>query len=89
MKGLPKLEHFEQQNEVVLFIVVQLLSHVWLFATPRTAARQASLSIISQSLLQLMSVQLVMSSNYLILCGLLLLPSIFASIRVFPISQLF
>ena len=52
--------------------------------TPRTAARQASLSIISPSLLQLMSVQLVMSSNYLILCcPLLLLPSIFSSIRVF------
>ena len=60
------------------------VTQFWLLATPRTAARQASLSIISQSLLQLMSVQLVMSSNYLILCcPLLLLPSILPSIRVF------
>ena len=64
---------------------VQLLSFVWLFATPWTAARQASLSITSyQSLLKLMSIESVMPSNYLILCcPLLLLPSIFASIRVF------
>ena len=66
-------------------VVVQLLSHVWLFATPRTAARQASLSFtISWSLLKLMSIELVMPSNHLILCcPLLLLPSIFSSIRVF------
>ena len=64
---------------------VQSLSHVQLFATPWTAAHQASLSIInSQSLLKLMSVELVMPSNRLILCHPLLLPpSIFASIRVF------
>ena len=63
--------------------VVQLLSHVWLFATPWTAARQAFLSI-SQSLLKLMSIELVMPSNHLILCRpLLLLPSTFPSIRVF------
>ena len=56
----------------------------YLFATPWTAARQASLSITnSQSLLKLMSVELVMPSNHLILCHLLLLPSIFPSIRVF------
>ena len=68
-----------------LFVVVQLLSHVQLFATPWTAACQASLSItISQSLLKLMSVQSVMPSNNLLLrCPLLLLPSIFPSIRVF------
>ena len=62
----------------------QLLSSFRLFATPRTAARQASLSITnSQSLLQLMSLELVMPSNHLILCRpLLLLPSIFPSIRV-------
>ena len=64
---------------------VQSLSHVWLFATPRTAACQASLSITnSQSSLKLMSIESVMPSNHLILCHLLLLlPSIFPSIRVF------
>ena len=60
-------------------------SVMWLFATPWTAARQASLSIInSRSLLKLMSIALVMPSNHLILCHpLLLLPSIFLIIRVF------
>ena len=64
---------------------VQLLSCVWLFETPWTAARQASLSITnSQSLLKLMSTESVMLSNHLILCHPLLLPpSIFPSIRVF------
>ena len=64
---------------------VQLLSHVQLFVTPWTAAHQASLSITnSQSLLKLMSIELVMSSNHLILCHpLLLLPSVFPSSRVF------
>ena len=64
---------------------VQSLSHVWLFATPWTAAHQASLSITSSwSLFKLMSVESVMTSNHLILCRpLLLLPSIFPSIRVF------
>ena len=64
---------------------VQSLSPVRLFATPWTAARQASLSITnSQSLLKLMSVKSVMPSNHLILCRPLLLPpSIFPSIRVF------
>ena len=64
---------------------VQLLSRVRLFATPWTAARQTSLSITSsQSLLRLMSIKLVMPSNHLILCRpLLLLTSIFPSIRVF------
>ena len=67
------------------FSSVQLLSHVWLFLTPWTAACQASLSFtISQSLLTLMSVESVMPFNHLILCHpLLLLPSIFPSIRVF------
>ena len=61
-----------------------VLSPVWLFATPWTAAQQASLSITnSQSLLKLMSIKLVMPSNHLILCHPLLLPSIFPSIRVF------
>ena len=68
-----------------LLSLVQSLSHVWLFATPWTAACQASLSITnSQSLLKLMSIELVMPSNHLIFCHpLLLLPSIFPSIRVF------
>ena len=67
-------------------VVVQLLSCVRLFATPWTAALQASLSFtISQRLLKLMSIELVMPSNHLIFCRpLLLLPSIFPSIRVFP-----
>ena len=67
-------------------VVVQLLSCVWLFVTPWTAACQASLSFtISQSLLKLMSIELVMPSNHLILCHpLLLLPSIFPCSRVFP-----
>ena len=66
-------------------IVVQLPSLVLLYATPQTAARQASLSLTtSQSLLKFMSIESVMPSNHLILCHpLLLLPSVFASIRVF------
>ena len=70
---------------MLLFSPVQLLSGVWFFATPWTAAPQASLSITdSRSLLRLMSIQSVMPSNYLILCcPLLLLPSVFPSIRVF------
>ena len=66
-------------------VVVQSPSHVRLFATPWTAAHQASLSIInSRSLLKLMSLESVMPSNYLILCHPLLLPpSIFPSIMVF------
>ena len=65
--------------------VVQSLSPVWLFATPRTAACQASLSITNPlNLLKLMSVESVMPSNHLVLCRpLLLLPSIFPSIRIF------
>ena len=64
---------------------VQLLSHVWFFATPWTVACQASLSITnSQNSLKLMSIESVMPSNPLILCHpLLLLPSISSSIRVF------
>ena len=64
---------------------VQWLSCVRLFATPWTAARQASLSITnSQSLFTLVSIESVMPSNHLILCqSLLLLPSIFPSIRIF------
>ena len=71
--------------EIIFSESVQSLSHVRLFATPWTAACQASLSITnSQSLPKLMSIELAMPSNHLILCRpLLLLPSIFPSIRAF------
>ena len=70
---------------VCLFSSVQPLSCIQLFVTPWTAARQASLSITnSQSLLKVMSIKSVVPSNHLILCRpLLLLPSIFPSIKVF------
>ena len=66
-------------------IVVQLLSCIWFFATPWTAACQVSLSFtISQSVLRFVSIESVMLSNHLILCHpFLLLPSIFPNIRVF------
>ena len=65
-------------------VLVQLLSRVQLFATPWTAACQASLFFtISVSLVKLICIELVMPSNHLILCCPLLLPSIFPSIRVF------
>ena len=66
-------------------ICIQSLGHVWLFATPWTAAHQAFLSItISWSLLRLMYIVLVMPINHLVLCHpLFLLPSIFPSTRVF------
>ena len=72
-------------HTVLQFSSVQSLSHVRLFVTPWTAARQASLSTTSsQSLLKSMSIESVMPSNHLILCHpLLLLPSIFSTIRVF------
>ena len=84
---------FREKYPWHLYGTVQLssLSPVWLFATSWTAARQASLSITnSWSLPKLMFIELVMPSNRLILCcPLLLLPSIFPSIRVFKMSQLF
>ena len=65
-------------------VVVQLLSPVWLFVNPWTAACKVSLSFtISQSLLKLLSIESVMPSNCHILCHPLLLPSIFSSIRAF------
>ena len=72
----------ERQNTIV---VIQSLSHVWLSVTPQTAVHQASLSsTICQSLLKFMSTESMMLCNHLILCcPLLLLPSIFPSIRVF------
>ena len=74
-----------QPNIVVQFISVLLLNRVRLFVTPWTAACQASLSITnSQNSLRLTSIESVIPSNHLILCHLLLLlPSIFPSIRVF------
>ena len=68
-------------------VVVQLFSHVRLFATPWTAAHQASLSFtISQSLLKLMSIELVIPSNHPTLCHpFLLLLSIFPSIKAFSV----
>ena len=83
-------EHKTLQFSSVMFSSVQF-SHVRLFATPWTAARQAFLSFTnSQSLLKLMPIELVMPSNHLILCHpLLLLPSIFPSIRVFSSESVF
>ena len=83
-----KLSEKESKKPILFkirFSSVQSLSCVQLFATPWTAAHQASLSITnSQSLLKLMSIESVMPSNHLILClPLLLQPSIFPSIRVF------
>ena len=68
-----------------ILVIVQLLSHAQLFATPWTAAHQASLSFaIFQSLLKLMCIESVMPSNHLVLYrSLLLLPSIFPSTRIF------
>ena len=73
-------------RESCYFSSVQSLSQVWLFATPWTAARQASLSITNyRSAPKLLSIESVMPSNHLIFCcPLLLLPSILPSIRVFP-----
>ena len=68
----------------IIVVVVQLLGWVQLFATPWTAAHQASLSFtISQSLLKFISIESVMPSSHLILCRPLLLPSSFLSMRVF------
>ena len=80
---LPQDRHLNQQRSS-FFSSVQLLSHVWLFATPWTVARQASLSITNSRDL-FMSIESVMPSNQLILCRPLPLPpSIFPTISVFP-----
>ena len=89
-----KLMHFQLPSHFLLLLVnfgmlqfssVQSLSHVWLFVTPWTAECQASLFFTnSQSLLKLMSIELVMPSSHLILCHpFTFLPSISSSIRVF------
>ena len=82
---LTTLNSLVWSNTQTAFSSVQSLSCVRLFVTPWTAARQASLSITnSRSLLKPMSIESVMPPNHLILCRpLLLLPSIFRSIRVF------
>ena len=82
IQGLPT---FFKMIKVIMFSSVQSLSHVRLFVTPWTAAHQSSLSITnSRSLFKPMSIESVMPSNNLILChSLLLLPSIFHSIRLF------
>ena len=75
----------------VLFVVVQLLSRVRLFATPWTTARQAPLSFtVSHSSLRFMPIESVMPSNHHILCHLLLLlPSVLPASGSFPVSRLF
>ena len=75
----------QDSNTFLQFSLVQLLSHARFFATPSTTTRQASLSITNfRSSPKPMSIESVMPSNHLILCRpLLLLPSIFPSIRVF------
>ena len=84
-KMLQKITIFDEAIKIVYLVVVQLLSHVRIFATPWTAAHQASLSFnISRSLLKVMSIKSVMPSNHLILCcPFLLVPSVFSSIRFF------
>ena len=81
----------KQKEASVQFSSVQSLSHVRLFATPWTAARQTCQSIINpRSLLKIMSIEVVMPSNHLILCHPLLLPpSLFPSIRVFSNESAF
>ena len=88
--GSVSLEKSNRGMPILQFSSVHSLSHVQLFVTPRTAAHQASLSITnSQSLLIFMSIELVMPSSHLILCHpLLLMPSIFPSIRVFSYESL-
>ena len=79
------IQHLSFSVWLISLQSVQLVSHVWLFATLWTAAHQASLSITSSwSLLKLISIESLMPSNCLILCcPLLLLPSVFPSSRVF------
>ena len=76
---------------IIHFVVVQLVSCIWLSVTPWTPAHQTSLFFtISQCLLRFMFIELVILSNHLILCSpLLLLPSVFPSITVFPNELVF
>ena len=88
-----QLWHFNQSRSLhrLSFSSVQSLSRVWLFATPKTAAHQASLSITnSRSLHKLMTIKSVIPSSHLILCHpLLLLPLSLPASGSFPMSQLF
>ena len=86
-----KLAIYKHYLLLTMYHSFQSLIHVQLFATPWTAARQASLSMTnSWSLLKLTSIELVMPSNHLILCHpLLLLPSVFPSIKVFSNESIF
>ena len=81
----------ENGYEFLVVLLVQSLSHVWLFVTPWTAAHQASLSsTVSQSLLKFMSTELVMPSNYFILCHLFsFCLQYFPASGSFPVSHLF
>ena len=83
--GLGKILPVKHLADIMVHSSVQSLSRVQLFATLRTAAHQASLSLTnSWNLLRIMSIESVIPSNHLILCHpLLLLPSVFPSIRVF------
>ena len=82
--SFPLFTIFSHSLQVISISSVQSLSCVQLFETLWTAAHQASIAITnSQNLLKLMSIELVLSSNHLILCHTLLLPSIFPRIRVF------
>ena len=85
LSSIVRLEIKKRKSLILLVIVVQLLSHVWLFATPWTTAHQASLSFsISQNLFQLMSVESTMPFNHLVLCySFVFMPSVFPSIRIF------
>ena len=84
------MTYTEKESKERVDTVVQSLSRVRLFVTPRTAACQASLSITNcRSLPKPMPIESVMPSNHLILCRLLLLPSIFLSIRVFSNESAF
>ena len=76
---------YHSQDTDIHVVVVQSLSHVWVFATPWTAECQFSMPFtLSWSLLKFMSIESVMLSNHLIVCHpLLLLPSVFPSINVF------
>ena len=90
-KFLNLYNYFSSSINFIYASSVQSLSHVQFFVTPWTAACQASLSITnSQSLLKLMSIELVMPSNHLILCHPLLFPpSSFPASGSFPMSQFF
>ena len=90
MPGSSVLHCLLEFAQICVCWIVQSLSLVWLLATPWTAALQASQSFtISWSLFKLLSIESVMLSNHLILCRLLLLPSVFPSIRVFSNGSAF